>query len=209
MQTERDSSLSHKEKLFLINSFAEEHPEAEIQDFYKWLYFGEFGIEEFNTLISGKKQIPELHVLLAEIKKEATVDHSLSKLWEPLGVSARFVKVFVTPYYLKDCPIKRLVNLIERSPAFRGARMTFKLDWNMLKDVITEVRPDFTRRDFLNFEEKINFHQLPELSFSDAFLAANPYHYRVISQKLFFDYFPEYIENTIFHPFTENHSLIG
>jgi hypothetical protein len=209
MQSERESSLTHKEKLFLITKFTEEHPEAEIQDFYKWLYFGEFGIEEYNTLMSGKKQIPELHVLLSEIKIETGLDHSASKLWEPLGVSARFIKVFVSPYFVKDCPIKRLVNLIERSPAFRGARMTFKLDWNMLKDVVTELRPDLTRRDFINFEERINFHQLPELGFTDAFKVANPLHYRVVSQKLFFDYFPEYVDESIFHPFTENQSLIG
>lgn len=209
MQIERESSLTYKEKLFLTTSFAEEHPEAEIQDFYKWLYFGEFGIEEFNNLMSAKKQMPELHVILAEIKKEATLDLTNAKLWEPLGVSAKFIKVFVSPYYLKDCPIKRLVNLIERSPAFRGARMTFKLDWNMLKEVVTEVRPDLTRRDFLNFEERINFHQLPELSFTENFMAKNPLHYRVVSQKLFFDYFPEYAEDTIFHPFVENQSLIG
>ncbi|MDZ4726505.1 MAG: hypothetical protein SH817_10120 [Leptospira sp.] len=209
MQIERESILSQKEKLFLITKFTEEHPEADIQDFYKWLYFGEFGVEEFNNLLAANKQIPELHVLLAEIKKEASLGHSNAKLWEPLGVSARFIKVFVSPFYLHDCPVKRLVNLIERSPAFRGARMTFKLDWNTLKEVVIELRPDITRRDFINFEERINFHQLPELKFTEKFEEKNPYHYRVVSQKLFFDYFPEFIDETIFHPFTQNQSLIG
>ncbi len=209
MQIDRESSLSHKEKLFLITKFAEEHPEAEIQDFYKWLYFGEFGVEEYNTLLMGNKQFPELHVILAEIKKEAIIDHSQTPLWEPMGVSARFVKVYVTPFYLKDCPIKRLVNLIERSPAFRGVRMTFKLDWNTLKEVVMELRQDLSRREFINFEDKINFHQLPELSHSEGFAAKNPYFYRVVSQKLFFDYFPEYEDNSVFHPFAKNDSLIG
>ncbi|GBF49506.1 hypothetical protein LPTSP4_10200 [Leptospira ryugenii] len=209
MQIERESILSQKEKLFLITKFTEEHPEASIQDYYKWLYFGEFGEEEFNTLLTGKKQIPELHVILSEIKQEATLDHSQARLWEPLGVAARFVKVYVSPYYLRDCPIKRLVNLIERSPAFRGSRMTFKLDWNTVKDLVSELRPDLGRRDFINFEERINFHQLPELSFTDKFVANNPLHYRIVSQKLFFDYFPEYMDNSVFHPFDHNNSLIG
>ncbi len=209
MQIEKESALTHKEKLFLITSFSEVHPYAAIQDYYKWLYYGEFGMEEFNNLMSAKKQVPELHVILSEIKKEGTIDHSESKLWEPLGISGRFIKVYVSPYYLKDCPIKRLVNLIERSPAFKGSRMTFKLDWNILKDVITELRPELTRKEFINFEERINFHQLPELSFTEEFVAANPRHFRIISQKLFFDYFPEYAEDTIFHPFVENQSLIG
>ncbi|TGN20049.1 hypothetical protein [Leptospira idonii] len=209
MQIEKEPSLSHKEKLFLITKFVEEHPEAEIQDYYKWLYFGEFGVEEYNTLLAGKKQIPELHVILSEIKQESSLEKAPEQIWEPLGLSARFIKVYVTPYYKKDCPVKRLVNLVERSPAFRGVRMTFKLDWNMMKDVIIELRPDLTRRDFINFEERINFHQLPELSFTDAFNEKNPFYYRVVSQKLFFDYFPEFIDDAVFHPFEENISLIG
>ncbi|WP_411822294.1 hypothetical protein [Leptospira sp. 'Mane'] len=209
MQHEKEASLSHKEKLFLINKFVEEHPEAEIQDFYKWLYFGEFGVEEYNTLLAGKKQIPELHVILSEIKEEATLEKKVTNVWEPFGLSARFIKVFVSPYYLNDCPIKRLVNLIERSPAFRGARMTFKLDWNLLKETVIEIRQDLTRRDFINFEERINFHQLPELSFTEAFQKQNPFYYRVVSQKLFFDYFPEYVDETVFHPFVDSSSLIG
>lgn len=166
-------------------------------------------MEEYNTLLSGKKQVPELHVILSEIKKETTMENSPERLWEPLGFSTRFVKVYLTQYYLANCPLKRLVNLVERSPAFRGIRMTFKLDWNILKETVCELRPELTRREFINFEEKINFHHLPDLDFSEKFAEANPFHYRVISQKLFFDYFPEFVDELIFHPFSKNQSLIG
>ncbi|MDF3821071.1 hypothetical protein P3G55_14255 [Leptospira sp. 96542] len=209
MQTERESTLSQKEKLFILTKFVEDHPEAEIQDFYKWLYYGEFGVEESSALISGKKSVPELHVVLEEIKREEAGGVISDLVWEPTGLSARFVKVYVTKYYQMDCPVKRLVNLLERSPAFRGARMTFKLDWNLLKETVLELKPELSRRDFINFEERINFHQLPALPFTDGFKEKNPFYYRVVSQKLFFDYFPEFEDESVFHPFSGNKPLIG
>lgn len=209
MQIEKESPLNQKEKLFILTKFVEDHPEAEIQDFYKWLYYGEFGVEENNAILSGKQDSPELHIILAEIKKEEKNGSWSELIWEPMGLSARFVKVYVTKYYKMDCPVKRLVNLLERSPAFRGARMTFKLDWNLVKETVLELKPELTRRDFINFEERINFHQLPALPFTDLFAEKNPFHYRVVSQKLFFTYFPEFEDHSVFHPFSGNESIIG
>lgn len=120
MQTERESILTNKEKLFLLTKFVEDHPEAEIQDFYKWLYYGEFGMEESSLIMTGRQSIPELHIVLSEIKKEESETRESELIWEPMGLAARFVKVYVTKYYHMDCPVKRLVNLLERSPAFRG-----------------------------------------------------------------------------------------
>ncbi|XDD55510.1 hypothetical protein AB3N62_06810 [Leptospira sp. WS4.C2] len=209
MQTERESSLTQKEKLFLLTKFVEDHPEAEIQDFYKWLYYGEFGMEESSLIMTGRQSIPELHVVLSEIKKEEAESKESELIWEPMGLAARFVKVYVTKYFHMDCPVKRLVNLLERSPAFRGARMSFKLDWNLLKETALELRPELTRRDFINFEERINFHQLPAMPYTDGYAGKNPFAYRVVSQKLFFDYFPEFEDNSVFHPFSGNESIIG
>jgi len=202
-------NLSPKEKNFLILDYLEKHPEGTLQDLYKWLFLGEFGVPEKNIFFSGSKAVPELHSLLAEIKKDSLLPDPCQVLWEPLGISGRFVKVFLTPYYFRDCPLNRLVNLMERSPAYRGSRMTFKLDWNLLKEKILTLGEFWTKRDFIEFEEEVNFHQLPDLPHSEAFLEKNPYAYRVVSQNLFFDYFPEYIDNSVFHPFDDSSSFIG
>lgn len=209
MQIEKESPLSQKEKLFILTKFVEDHPEADIQDFYKWLYYGEFGVEENNALLSGKQDSSELHIILSEIKSEEKNGSWSEAVWEPMGLSARYVKVYVTQFYKMDCPVKRLVNLLERSSAFRGARMTFKLDWNLVKETVLELKPELARRDFINFEERINFHQLPALPHTEAYKEKNPFHYRVVSQKLFFDYFPEFEDESVFHPFRGNSPIIG
>jgi len=209
MATDRHVGLSAKERALLIHEFLDTHPEAEIQDLYKWLYLGEFGEPEKNMFYSGTKALPELHLLLAEIKRETTYAEPCKKLWEPIGIAARFVKVFLTPYYLRECPLNRLVNLMERSPAFRGGRMEFKLDWNYLKEKAMVIRPDWDKEQFQKFEEENNFHQLPDLPHTELFLTVQPYAYRVVSQKLFFSYYPEYEDDSIFHPFDSSASFIG
>lgn len=47
--------------------------------------------------------------------------------------------------------------------------MSFKLDWNLLKETVLELRPELSRRDFINFEERINFHQLPALPYTEGY----------------------------------------
>lgn len=49
---EIDENRTREEKISSLNQFLTGHPNLEIQDFYKWLYFGEFGeiaIQEFFT----------------------------------------------------------------------------------------------------------------------------------------------------------------
>ena len=114
------------------------------------------------------------------------------KIWEPMGLSFRFILVYVSPFYKKQCPINRLVNLIERSPAFRGNRVHFKLDWVFVKDYIIKNSNKFTKFDFYGFEDRYNFHQIPNIPFTDSFIKAKARKFRIVPRKLFFEFFPEF-----------------
>jgi hypothetical protein len=182
---------SNDQKIFAIKKFLIANPFYELQDLYKWLYFGEFGFEDQMSYLKKDRGKPELIKILDDIKSEK--DKLISeKIWEPMGLSQRFVMVFVTRYEEKKCPIMRLVNLIERSPAFRGTRMQFKLDWAFLKDYVIRTSGRFTRQDFYGFEDRINFHQLPNVDFTSKFKSQRPEKYRIVPRKLFFDFFPEF-----------------
>jgi hypothetical protein len=98
-----------------------------LQDLYKWLYYGEFGYEEHISYLKKEKGQQELHKILNDIKYEQNIENLSDLIWKPMGLSQRFVMVFVTQYHKQLCPLNRLVNLIERSPAFQGTRMHFKL----------------------------------------------------------------------------------
>ncbi|MCE9500517.1 MAG: hypothetical protein K8R21_08475 [Leptospira sp.] len=189
---EKESVLTADQKIFIIDNFLAVHPLAEIQDVYKWLYYGEFGHEEQVGIFAKEKRLPELQLILDDLKSEIIEENIPEKVWDPVGFSMRFVMVYLTEYNRRECPLKRLVNLIERSPAFKGSRMQFKLDWGLIKDHLTQPGKNFERQDFYNFEDKIGFYQLPEVSFTLPFLENYPVKYRIVPRKLFFDYFPEF-----------------
>lgn len=209
MKLERESILSRSQKLFLVTKFLETHKNIEIQDLYKWLYYGEFGYEERSAFLKAEKGVPKLQQILDEIDTEKELEDPIQIVWEPLGCSHRFIMVYITPYYSFDCPLLRIVNLMERSPAFRGSRMQFKLDWGTVKEHMLSVSSDWSKEDFYQFEDRIGFHQLPIVDFSEGYLQEHPYKYRVLSQKLFFEYFPEFYDEDLLLPVKRSSPSIG
>ncbi len=191
---EIDDNRTREEKIGNLNRFIEAHPIVEIQDLYKWLYYGEFGEVAVQEFYTERKNAPALHSMLEDLRVDAEKDRSPEIVWEPQGFSQRYLMIYLTPYYNLDYPLMRVVNLIQRSSAFQGYRMRFKLDWILLKDEIVSRDLGFTKQDFINFEDRIQFHQLPELDFSDTFKAAYPVAKRIVATKLFFEYFPEFAQ---------------
>ncbi|TGK05296.1 hypothetical protein EHO57_01020 [Leptospira langatensis] len=191
---EIDDNRTREEKISSLNRFIELHPLVEIQDLYKWLYYGEFGEIVIQEFYSEKKTAPVLHSMLEGLRSDSDLDLSPERVWEPLGFSQRYLMIYLTPYYNLEYPLMRVVNLIQRSSAFQGYRMRFKLDWILLKDEIVSRNMGLSKQDFINFEDRIQFHQLPELDFSDTFKTNYPAASCIVATKLFFEYFPEFAQ---------------
>jgi hypothetical protein len=202
-----NSIHNNEQKAFALKKFIQENPFYELQDLYRWLYYGEFGSQDIPSYLDKERARLELMRIKEDIKSEKQKNLS-EKIWEPMGLSQRFIMVFVTRYYEQFCPLMRLINLIERAPAFRGTRMQFKLDWAFLKEYIIRNSGRFTKQDFYGFEDRINFHQIPEVPFTDKFQKMRPEKYRVVPRKLFFDFFPEYDTKEDILPTKPRDSLI-
>lgn len=164
----------------------------ELQDIYKWLYYGEFGPEEQVGYLKRDSTKSELENLLQNIKDERDNPNLSPHLWRPMGLSIRFIKINVSQYRKSELPLKTLEDLINRSPAFRGTRVHFKLDWSFIKEFLISKAKRYTKEDFYNFEDKFNFHQLPTVDFTPTYLKKFPDNYRIVPRKLFFDFFPEF-----------------
>ncbi|TGL68551.1 hypothetical protein [Leptospira kmetyi] len=193
IQREIDDNKTREEKIEFLEQYLNYHPVFEIADLYKWLYYGEFGEIEKQEFYSDHTEIvPELQSILDDLKAEEGKPYP-ERVWEPLGFSQRYLLIYLTPYAKRDYPLKRLVNLIQRSSAFQGYRMRFKLDWIILKDLITERMPVYTKQEFNDFEDRIGFQQLPDVDLSATYKSAYPSSFRVVSAKLFYEYFPEFV----------------
>lgn len=191
MTVEALTVQNNDQKLFALKLFLKDNSEFELDDLYNWLYYGEFGAAEQKSYLKEDKGIPELQKILDDIKSEEKIDNLTDLVWNPLGLSLRFVMVYLTMFHKRDCPLKRLINLMERSPAYGGTRMHFKLDWTFIKDYL--IKNDiFTKQNFYDFEDKIGFHGLPKIPFTKKFIKHHPEKYRIVPRKLFFDFFPEF-----------------
>lgn len=164
----------------------------DLQDLYKWLYYGEFGPEEQGGYLKQDKKLPELEYLLRDIREESSNPSITDRIWDPMGLSQRFIMVYISAFYKAQLPLKTLVNLLSRAPAFRGTRVHFKLDWSFIKEYLVGTLKRHSKEDFYSFEDRINFHQLPTVEFTQTYFFHNPSHYRVVPRKLFFDFFPEF-----------------
>lgn len=194
IQREIDDNKTREEKIKFLEQYLQYHPVFEVVDLYKWLYYGEFGEVEKQEFYSDQVEVvPELQSILDDLKAEKDRPYP-EVVWEPLGFSQRYLLVYLTPYVKRDYPLKRLVNLMQRSSAFQGYRMRFKLDWIILKDIITEKMPVFTKQEFNDFEDRIGFQQLPDVELSNTYKSAYPASFRVVSAKLFYEYFPEFVK---------------
>lgn len=183
--------ITNEQKVFFIQKFIEINPFYQLQDLYQWLYYGEFGSVMEKPDRPSARTKPELIKILEEIKMEKELEPD-DIVWESMGLGYRFVMVYLTPYYNRQCPLTRIINLLERSPAFRGTRVHFKLDWVFVKEYIIKNSNKFTKFDFYGFEDRYNFHQLPMIPYTDSYLKAKPKSYRVVPRKLFFEFFPEF-----------------
>jgi hypothetical protein len=183
--------ITNDQRIYSIQKFIEINPFYELQDLYQWLYFGEFGSVMEKTDKPSAKTKPELIKILEQLKIEKEVQ-SDDVVWESMGLSFRFVMVYLTPYSNLQCPITRIINLLDRSPAFRGTRVHFKLDWVFVKEYIIKHSNKFTKFDFYGFEDRYNFHQLPTIPFTESYFKAKPKSFRILPRKLFFEFFPEF-----------------
>lgn len=174
-----------EDKLRFANWFYKNYSLYEAQDIYCWLWMGEFGYYEF--------PVNDLDSLMEDIILAQLYPSKIRKIWEPLGISKKFIKINIDIYFEMGYPLKRLLALVDRNRDFINIdKLTFKNNWNLMK-----LELDFTQNVKLNdmnlFMEKIAFHMSPYYPFTENFLKEFGRYYRIVPMKDFFYYYPECI----------------
>lgn len=174
------------EKVKAANWFYKHYDSFSAQDIYTWLWYGEFGYPELPT--------NDLSTLKKDIRLARLSPPKLNLIWEPIGLSKKFIKINLGIYYEIGYPLKRLLQLVsEVEELQKFDRLTFKNHWNLMK-IQFDYSKKITLQDFYNFENKIPFHMTPYLGFTEEFLKEFSPYYRIVSLDSFFQYFPECID---------------
>jgi hypothetical protein len=187
------------EKLRFADWFYNNYTKYTAQDIYAWLWFGEFGYYEY--------PLTNLEVLREEIRKSKIKPSIIRKVWEPLGISKKFIKINLDLYFEAGYPLLRLISLTEKVKEYKNVdKLTFKNNWNLMK-----IQLDFTKsislKDFNEFEEKIPFHMSPYYPLTDDFKSEFGEYYRIVPMESFFEFYPERKEDypDFFIKFSEEH----
>ncbi len=182
---EISSRVSVESMTLTAELFLDRHPNARAQDIYRWLWEGEFG--------PGQREQPSRLDELTQMIRTARMHKSAGKqpMWEPLGLTRRFVHVNVIPYSDAGCPLKRLISLGERTRDFRADQLRFKMQWSFMK---TQIVPGMrvTVEEMNAFENDIAFHMTPEIPFTEEYIKEHGSGYMVLPYDMFFETFPEY-----------------
>lgn len=180
-----DTWSEHEKRVAEADAFLDYYTEIRAQDVYRWLWEGEFG---------GGASAPEL--TLDRISFDLRIARTNprvyeQKIWEPVGLSMRILKINIVPYADGGCPLLRLLELARRTGELRPNTLRFKRNWYFLK---TQIVPGMhISVDDLNaYENTIAFHMTPEVSWSTEFMETYGTGYRLVPRSLFFRYFPEY-----------------
>lgn len=174
------------EKIRFVSWFYDNYSNYTVQDLYSWLWLGEFGYPE----------LPEndLATLREDIRKARVFPSKVRKLWEPLGVSQKFLKINIDLYFDAGYPLKRLLDLVSRAKEETFEKLTFKNNWNLMKIQLDFTKP-VTIGQMNEFQEKIPFHMTPYMPFTEDFQKEFGRYYRIVRQDDFFSFYPERIDD--------------
>ncbi|MCS7206232.1 MAG: hypothetical protein NZ853_11105 [Leptospiraceae bacterium] len=178
--------FSLDEKLRFANWFYNNYENYTPQDIYSWLWLGEFGYPELPK--------NDLHTLREHIRLANAFPSKVRKIWEPLGISQKFIKINVDLYFEEGFPLLRLLDLVSKAKVSESTeKLTFKNNWNLMK-----IQIDFTSKIDLKsineFQEKVPFHMTPYLPFTEKFQQEFGMYYRIVPLEEFFSFFPECID---------------
>lgn len=177
--------FAHEFRVATAEEFLDHYKKVRPADVYRWLWEGEYGPGSNSPESSLDRLTYDLR--LARMKQGAREQ----KIWEPMGLAMKVLKINLVPYADSGCPLKRLLDLSVRATEMRANTLRFKRDWNFMK---TQIIPgmEISVDQMNSFENTIAFHMTPEVPWSELFLKQYGTGYRLAPRRLFFRHFPEY-----------------
>jgi hypothetical protein len=160
------------------------HPEARLQDIYKLLFQGEFGVGHI---------IASRDMAASYLEEEIRTMPGLpgEPLTEPCAADGSMLRVNLRPFTARKLPRSLLIDaMMETAAEVHADTLRFEKNWLRVRALVEGGKLPFALTEFDAFTRGIKEKNYPYVHHSDAY--GNRYQpaYRVVLQRVFSKYFP-------------------
>jgi hypothetical protein len=156
----------------------ETRPRMRVQDVYKLLYQGVFGVGH----IMGEDAYGRL---LEEAGRIGLQDHPWEPLVEPASVDGETVRVNLRPYLRRGGSLEQLFEAMKESSAVKGDPGEFMALWGLFKELAEEEHLGLDREAIRRYDEELKAGEPAPRHHSSEYREAYYPAYRVVRRRVF------------------------
>jgi hypothetical protein len=156
----------------------ETRPRMRVQDVYKLLFQGVFGVGH----LMGEDAYGRL---LEEAGKIALQDHPWEPMLEPASVDGETVRVNLRPYLRRGGSLEGLYEAMKESTSVKGDPMEFMSLWRLFKELTEEEQLELDRETIRMYDEELKATGPEPRHHSAEYREAYYPAYRVVRRRIF------------------------
>jgi hypothetical protein len=146
----------------------------EIQDAYKLIYQGVFGV---GHILDN----PQMAKKYLEQEFESVIASDTEALIENISVSGEIVRINLRPYKYRNGDIEKLFEaMVHSAEEISGSQKRFLGLWNEFKQAVLNGQLDFNKNELVIFDNQVKSDYYPAMHHSSAYREANQAAYRVL-----------------------------
>ena len=162
----------------LLDKHVEIRPEAGVQDIYKLLYQGVFGVSH---IISERAW----GVLLEEANRIKLDEHPEDPLIEPVSPDESMIRVNLRQYINLGGDLRELYDVMRKSAKHVGDESTFLDYWSQFKRFVIDGELYFPVEEIEEIDEQIHLGGVKPMHHTESYRIAYYPAYRVVLKEIF------------------------
>jgi hypothetical protein len=176
-------TLPFQPVIVLVKNHLERYPEMQIQDVYKMLYQGEFGV---GHLIDN----PDIAKNYLNSELEQITSDSTEPLWEYISPDTDMVRINLRPFKAQQLNSDKLIQAMWKTARMVvGDTTQLYKNWKIIIEGIERGLLPLSANDAISFWQQMQIHGFPAVHHSEVYQQAYHPAYRVIKS--------EYLEEVI------------
>jgi len=179
---------NHNPLLQLIQNQQQTKQNFSVQDAYKLIYQGNFGVAHILKNMDHARQFLEKEIeSIKESENEPLIEH--------ISVSTNLVRINLRPFKKSGSSVDTLFEVMKRSvEETKGDKQRFLNQWREFKELVIQGKLKFDLKELDSFDNKVKANNYPAVHHSSEYRRANKPAYRVVKEDIFKEYFPNLVK---------------